>query len=279
MKNAVLCLLGIMTFPLGADETVFAWKTGDFEVYTLVENRGPGRPGVLIDPPPAGVERYLEGGFESETNAFLIKAPGRVVLVDTGFGAALFDNLQALGVDPEQVDAVLITHMHGDHIGGLARDGKALFPNAGVYLAEKERDFWTKTNLNRGAVEALAPYGGKVTVFRPGELGGTALEILPGIKAAAAFGHTPGHTVFLLESRGEKLLIWGDLMHVQKIQFPMPAISVTYDTDPAEAAMSRIRILSYVAANGIPVAGMHLVYPAVGTVHSEGNGYRLQDAR
>ncbi|MDR1419764.1 MAG: MBL fold metallo-hydrolase [Treponema sp.] len=279
MKNAVLCLLGIMTFPLGADENIFAWKTGDFEVYTLVENRGPGRQGVLVGAAAADVERYLGGGFQSQTNAFLIKASGRIVLVDTGFGAALFDNLKALGVNPGQVDAVLITHMHGDHIGGLARDGQALFPNARVYLAEQERGYWTKSNMNRSAVAALAPYGEKVTVFRPGELGKAVPEILPGISAAAAFGHTPGHTVFLLESREEKLLIWGDLVHVQGIQFPLPGVSVTYDTDPREAAVSRKRILSYVTANGIPVAGMHLVYPALGTVRAEGDGYRLEDAK
>jgi glyoxylase-like metal-dependent hydrolase (beta-lactamase superfamily II) len=275
MKNALWCLLGMIALPLGADENIFAWKTGDFEIYTLVETRGPGRPGILIGAGDADTERYLGGGFESETNAFLIKAPGRIVLVDTGFGAALFDNLKALGVSPGEVDVVLIMHMHGDHIGGLAKNGQALFPNARVYLAEQERDYWTKTRVNQGAVSALAPYGSKVSVFRPGELGARAAELLPGITAIAAFGHTPGHTVFLIESAGQKLLIWGDLMHVEKIQFPLPDVSVTYDTDPAAAAVSRKKILEYAAANNIPVAGMHLVYPAIGIVRPEGGGYRL----
>jgi glyoxylase-like metal-dependent hydrolase (beta-lactamase superfamily II) len=274
MKNAVLCLLGAMALPLGADETVFAWKTGNFEVYTLVENRGPGRSGVLIGAAPADVDRYLGADFESETNVFLIRSPGRVILVDTGFGGALFDHLGALGVKAEQVDAVLITHMHGDHIGGLARDGKALFPNAAVYLAEQERDYWTRTRINQGAVDALAPYGSRIRVFSPVELGAeTRAGILPGITAIASFGHTPGHTLFLLDSEGERLLIWGDLVHVQGIQFPLPDTSVTYDTDPLAAAVSRKKAMEWAAANGVPIAGMHLVYPAIGAVRASGGGF------
>jgi glyoxylase-like metal-dependent hydrolase (beta-lactamase superfamily II) len=165
--------------------------------------------------------------------------------------------------------------MHGDHTGGLAKNGQALFPNARVCLAEQERDYWTRTHVNQGAVAALAPYGSKVSVFRPGEPGTQAAELLPGITAVAAFGHTPGHTLFLFESAGQKLLIWGDLMHVEKIQFPRPEISVTYDVDPAAAAVSRKKILEYAAANNIPVAGMHLVYPAIGIVRAEGGGYRF----
>jgi glyoxylase-like metal-dependent hydrolase (beta-lactamase superfamily II) len=117
-----------------------------------------------------------------------------------------------------------------------------------------------------------------VETFRPGELGATIADLLPGIKAIAAFGHTPGHTAFMLESEGKKLLIWGDLMHAQLIQFPVPDQSVSYDTDPVAAAAIRRRILAYAALNNIPIAGMHLVYPAIGTVTAEGSGYRFTAA-
>jgi glyoxylase-like metal-dependent hydrolase (beta-lactamase superfamily II) len=165
----------------------------------------------------------------------------------------------------------------------LQKDGKALFPNAKVYLAAQEREYWTKTRINQGAVAALAPYGSRVETFLPGELGAKLTELLPGLYPIAAFGHTPGHTVFLLDTggggtgdtAGEKLLIWGDVMHAQGIQFPVPGVSVTYDTDPAAAALVRGRILDYAAKNRIPIAGMHLVYPAVGTVEAEGSGYRF----
>ncbi|GHU80983.1 hypothetical protein FACS189468_2350 [Spirochaetia bacterium] len=263
----------------GAERAVFTYKVGRFEVHMLVENRGPGRPSILIGADEGALGRYLpSGSYQSETNTFLIRTPDRFILVDTGFGTTLFESMAALGVRPDQIDAVLLTHLHGDHIGGLAKDGKALFPKARVYLAEQEREYWTKTNPNPGAVAALALYGSRVTTFKPGDLGALLQEIIPGITPIAAFGHTPGHTMFMVDSGGQKLLIWGDLMHVQDIQFPLPDVSVSYDTDPVAAAASRKRVLEYAARSRIPIAGMHLVYPAIGIVTVQSGGYRLTPA-
>jgi glyoxylase-like metal-dependent hydrolase (beta-lactamase superfamily II) len=263
-----------------ADSNIFAWKVGGFEVWTLVENRRQGGvPAILLGADKAALDRYYPNGTSvSETNTFLIRGGGKIILVDTGFGTTLFNSMKTLGISPDSVDAVLLTHLHGDHIGGLQRDGKALFPGAKVYLAQQERDYWTKTNVNQGAAAALAAYSNKVETFRPGELGAKIAELLPGITPIAAFGHTPGHTLFMVESNGQKLLIWGDLMHAEQIQFPRPDISVTYDTDPVIAASSRKKVLEYAAANNIPIAGMHLVYPAIGRVSVEGNGYKLTPA-
>jgi glyoxylase-like metal-dependent hydrolase (beta-lactamase superfamily II) len=283
MKSGVLgglFLASVAASAFAAEPSVFTWKTGAFEVNMLVETRSTGRPSILLGVSPARLTEYFpDGTYQSEVNTFLVRGNGHTVVVDTGFGGAIFEHLERLGVKPGDVDAVLLTHMHGDHIGGLQKDGKSLFPKAKVYLARQEKDYWVDAQANAGARAALAPYGAKVETFNPGSIADAAPEILPGIRAAAAFGHTPGHTVFLLESGGEKLLIWGDLMHVQGIQFPLPDTSVSYDTDPAAAAAARKRILDYAAKNKVPVAGMHLAYPALGRVEAAGAGYRFVPAK
>jgi glyoxylase-like metal-dependent hydrolase (beta-lactamase superfamily II) len=242
----------------------------------LVETQRQGNAGILIGVDDAFLRQYIpESGFMHSTNTFFIKTPKQNILVDTGFGGAVFEKIKKLGVEPDKVDAVLLTHMHGDHIGGLQKDGKALFSKAKIYVSSKDREYFTKTNVNEGAVAALAPYGSRVVTFEPGELGARIKALLPGIKPFAAYGHTPGHTVFLIENGKGKLLIAGDFLHVALVQFPAPNVSATYDVDPILAATTRRQVLAYAAANKIPVGGMHIVYPAVGNVETAGNGFRF----
>jgi glyoxylase-like metal-dependent hydrolase (beta-lactamase superfamily II) len=272
----------------GAGINIFTYPVGRFTVHMLVENRNQGRPSILIGASDAQIRRYFPNGtYESQVNTFLIRGANHCILVDTGFGTTLFESMKILGVDPADVDTILLTHMHGDHIGGLQRNGTALFPNALVFLAQQEKDFWLNTNTAGNAAAALAPYGSRVKTFSPDLLGarslqspsgGAAVELLPGIIPIAAFGHTPGLTVFQVADQGQRFLIVGDLVHAQDIQFPVPEISVTYDTDPVAAAAARKQILEYAAVNSIPIGGMHLVFPAIGTVSSQGGGYRFSPA-
>ncbi|GHT01157.1 MBL fold metallo-hydrolase [Bacteroidia bacterium] len=250
-------------------------KVGEARVHLLSEGQQKGKTSILIGATPEMVEKQApDGTFPNAVNAFLIQFSGKNILVDTGFGKRLFDNLQNLGVVAENIDIVLITHAHGDHIGGMLRDGERAFPNAQVYLSQKEHDYWTSDAVkNTNVRQLVAAYKDQLHLFNPAVIGEPATPLVGGVTAIAAYGHTPGHTMYEVESQGEKLLIWGDLTHAMALQMPYPSVAVTYDVDPAQAVKARLEVLNYVSTNAIPVAGMHIAYPAVGKVVKAGNGY------
>jgi glyoxylase-like metal-dependent hydrolase (beta-lactamase superfamily II) len=280
MKNQIilLILIGMATISVQAQSNspLFSENVGGYKVYLLSEGQQKGNTGILIGATPEMIaEQIPDGAFPNASNAFLIQTPDKNILVDTGFGRLLFDNLESIGLDAGQIDVVLITHMHGDHIGGLLKDGQAAFPNAELYIAQPEHDYWVNQN-NAGAINVIKAYEKQLNLFEPNELENIITPLLPGITPVAAYGHTPGHTVFLVESNEDKLLIWGDLTHAMAIQMPYPQVAVTYDVNPEEAVQSRKVILKYVAENKIPIAGMHIAYPAVGEIKSVcGKGYEF----
>ena len=214
------------------------------------------------------------------------------MLVDTGaaglFGPTLgklMTNLKAAGYQPEQVDAVVITHMHPDHVGGLMAGDKPAFPNAIVRADQHDADFWlSAANLEKapaemkgyfqGAQASLNPYvtAGK---FKPFD-GNT--ELVPGIKAVAAHGHTPGHSTYLVESQGQKLALWGDLMHVAAVQFANPSVTIQFDTDSKAAAVQRKKAYAEAAKQGYLIGSAHLSFPGLGHLRAEGKGYRFVPA-
>jgi glyoxylase-like metal-dependent hydrolase (beta-lactamase superfamily II) len=282
---AVALLLSTGTWAAAAERSnTYTTKVGAFEVSLLSEGQSDGSGSNLIGADAAAMEKYAPGGtYPTAVNAFLIRTADRLVLVDAGFGRELFTNLEKLRGNPEEISAVLLTHMHGDHIGGLLVGDKVAFPKAKIYLARQERDYWGSEEIMntlpegqqggfRNAQKVLAAYGDAVQTFEPHELGSNLEPLLPGIGAIAAFGHTPGHTLYMLESEGAKLLIWGDLTHAMAIQMPVPQVTMTYDVDPQTAAATRLAVLKYVADEKIPIAGMHVPYPGIGDVASAPDG-------
>ena len=266
---------------------------GDFEVTALGDGTVDLPVDKLLDQPAARTDaelrkRFLGSPVETSVNAYLVNTGSRLVLVDTGAGAffgptlgKLVQNLRAAGYAPEQIDDVLITHMHPDHVGGLVADGHAVFPNATVHADQRDVDQWlaadalaraqgdTKTFV-QDAQAALAPYE-QAGRFKPFEGAG---EIVPGISAVPSPGHTEGHTSYRVESRGQRLLVVGDLIHVGAVQFDDPAVTIGFDTDHAAAARSRARVFGEAARDGELVAAAHLSFPGLGHLRAAGKAWR-----
>lgn len=220
-------------------------------------------------------------------NAFLVDAGDRRILIDTGagplFGACcgrLLETLEAAGYRPAQIDVVLLTHVHGDHSGGLLRNGERTFPKAKLYLAKAELDYWmsdaerarAKPSHQKMFTEgraALAPYIAAGSIH--GFTGRTTL--FPGITAVPAPGHTPGHSFYKLESDGRRLLLIGDTIHAAEIQLPDPSVTVDYDVDPTAAAAQRQLVLAQLAHSHELAAGDHLSFPGLGHFVRSASGF------
>jgi glyoxylase-like metal-dependent hydrolase (beta-lactamase superfamily II) len=236
------------------------------------------------------IDALLRSGFaanplETSINAYVIDTGSRLVLVDTGagelFGAVggkLPESLAAAGFRPEQISDVLITHIHTDHSGGLARGGRMLFPNATVHVGQADVDFFLdQANLARGlkpkhleeALKTVGPYqkAGKVKTFS------SRSEVLPGITAIPTPGHTPGHSFYRVESEGESIDFWGDIMHVGLIQFPRPEVTIAFDVDQDAARAQRLLQFERAAGERRLSAVAHLPFPGVGHIRREAGQY------
>ncbi len=230
---------------------------------------------------------FLDDGFQTSVNAYLINTGSKLVLIDTGaaslFGPTLgkmLANLKASGYQPEQIDEIYITHMHGDHVGGLMADGKMVFPNAIVRADQHDADYWlSQAKMDaapkdakggfQGAMASLNAYvaAGK---FKPFD-GDT--DLVPGIRAKATRGHTPGHSIYIVESDGQKLVLWGDLMHVAAVQFPHPEVTIQFDSDNKAAMAQRKAAFADAAKGGYWVGSAHISFPGLGHLRANGKGY------
>jgi len=246
----------------------------------------PGTPDATIDHLLG--EAFLQNPVEASINVFLFRLSDRQVLVDTGagqvfgpgFGGELPQALAAIGVDPDDITDILITHIHSDHSGGLTVNGERQFPNAVVHVAAADVEFFLEpANAERSgydlsyfqqAVATVGPYveAGQVQTFE------APAEILPGVQALPFPGHTPGSTVFRMTAGDQDVVFLGDLVHVEAVQFPQPDITITYDVAPAQAVESRRAAFEQLTGDRTLVAAPHLPFPGLGHIRTDGDGYR-----
>lgn len=238
-------------------EGVTTRKIDTLTLITLKDNDGEKRmPNKLFygKADSAKVEKLSpEGSVASSISCFVVETQGKRILFDAGNGAAhggkMLERLRAAGIAPEQIDYIFVTHFHGDHIGGLAADGKPLFANAQLYVPDAEYAAWAAMSNDGGkeAVETVDTYGDRLHRF-------AYTDTLPlGVKAMAAPGHTPGHTVY----QTGRLFIAGDLLHGFDLQMQDLDICPAYDMDSAKATESRKYFIDYIRQNKLITAGMH----------------------
>jgi glyoxylase-like metal-dependent hydrolase (beta-lactamase superfamily II) len=221
-----------------------------------------------------------------EQNVLILNTGDRMVLFDTGLGSLklfgpttgkLMTTLKQAGIDPKDIDAVVMSHAHIDHCGGcMADDGTRNFPNAQYYISQADYDFWTDEKkvgpdfkvFWDTAMKNLAPNRDRMVFFKDGQ------EFLPGIQAISAPGHTVGHTTFMISSGNNQLCYIGDLTHHPVLLMQKPLTEFAYDTDPKQSAQSRVKMLTMLAEKRIPLLAYHFAWPGVGHVAKQGEGFR-----
>ena len=244
--------------------------------------------GTFTGVPREEVKKMLSDNFLNpdnvvlEQNSPIVNTGDKLILFDTGMGTSKAfgpttgrqqKSMAEAGIKPGDIDAVVLSHAHIDHIGGVVgEDGKSLFPNAQFYIAQSDLDFWTdEGKLGSGlkdfvvhARKNLLPVRDRIVFFKDGQ------EFLPGVTAMAAPGHTVGHHIFMVNSAGKSFAFLGDLSHHSVLLLEKPRMEFSYDTDPKQAAASRVRLLEMLAANKIPVMSYHFAWPGYGHVAKVG---------
>lgn len=248
--------------------------------------------GSFLGVPKEEVKKMLSDNFLSpenvvlEQNSPVVNMGDKLVLFDTGMGTSKAfgpttgrqqKSMAEAGIKPEDIDAVVCSHAHIDHIGGIVdANDKPLFPNAQVYIAQSDFDFWTDEGkmgspLKDFIVHArknLMPVRDRLVFFKDGQ------EFLPGIQAIAAPGHTVGHTIFAVTSEGKSFVFLGDLSHHAVLLLEKPRMEFAYDTDPKQSAATRVKMLDMLAANKTAVMSYHFAWPGYGHVVKNGDGFR-----
>ncbi|WP_298258738.1 MBL fold metallo-hydrolase [uncultured Litoreibacter sp.] len=251
-------------------------KLGEFEVTTLLAGM------MSVEDPQSifGMNVDKETFAQTSDAAFLpadkvqffftptlINTGSELILFDTGQNAkGITTAVEAAGYTTDQVDKVVITHMHGDHIGGLMSDAGETFKNASYVTGAIEHNHWAKAD-NKGFAGKVAPLSEKMTMIDDGA------SVASGITSVAMYGHTPGHMGYMIESNGAQLVLIADLANHPVWSLAKPDWEVRFDMDKAQAAASRRKVLGMLAADRVPMVGYHMPFPAMGYVASKDDGF------
>ena len=273
---------------------VYHRKIGDIVVTALSDGYLDGTVEVMQNISPGDATQMLTDRFRpgrrTSVNCYLVYSAGRLALIETGSGDYLMptagklqQNLKAAGVNPADIDTVILTHMHPDHSAGLTdpKTGEKFFPNAELVVHQNEPRHWQDDGAmarsdERGrqlyfqcAREQMAPYHNQMRTYSK------AVEVFPGVTSMPLHGHTPGHSGYMIASGGKSLLIWGDIIHVPEVQVPRPEVTMAFDTDPHQAAATRKRTFDMVVTDRQLIAGMHVHFPGFAHLVKSGDGYLM----
>jgi glyoxylase-like metal-dependent hydrolase (beta-lactamase superfamily II) len=273
---------------------IYRYKVGDFELTAVNDgvNRVPMKDGFIRNAPLTDIQQALEDAYLPKDvlgipfNQLIVNTGRKVVLIDTGTGGQLaptagklIENMEAAGIDPKSVDTVLISHFHGDHILGLrTAEGTTAFPNAQIFVPEPEWAFWMDEGTMSRAPDAqkkafenvrrtFEPIKKDVTHFNDRQ------ELVPGITAEAAFGHTPGHMTFRISSGSDQMIALSDTTNHPALFVRNPGWHAAFDMDAQAAEATRRRVLDMVSTDRLPVQGYHFPFPGNGHIAKRGDGY------
>lgn len=266
---------------------------GAFEVTALDDGTVAMPVDKMLHAPAAKVQAGLARNFQSlpadmSVNSWLINTGSRLVLIDAGAGSLygptlgrLAQRIQAAGYQLEQIDDIFITHMHPDHVGGLMANSTRAFANATVHADQREADFWLSTaKAGAAPAEAKSSFQGAMASLNPYIAAGRFApikeegEVVPGIRAWATLGHTAGHTSYVVESQGKRLVVIGDLIHVAAVQLDDPGITVGFDSDTKAAAATRAKVFAKLAKDETLVGAAHISFPGMGRLRAAGKGWQ-----
>lgn len=277
--------------------SVYRFRIGAIEATAISDGPlmlGPPQDGLFVgaskdDFAKALTDNYLPAdNVALEQNILVVNTGDKLVLFDTGLGSAkvlgpttgkMIPNMRAAWIDPKDIDAVVLTHAHSDHCWGLtADDGGRNFPNAQIYMAQADYDFWTNEANGRGsdlfkqqvegARKHLIPNRERIVFIKDGQ------EFLPGIQAIATPGHTTGHLSYMITSQGKSFCVIGDIAHHHIMSTQTPQFPMAFDTDGQQGVASRRRVFDMLAAQRIPLLAYHFPWPGVGFIAKQGDAYR-----